>query len=97
MSVAVTGEQLATVRRILRAAAPGARCLAFGSRVAGTHRRHSDLDVLVRAEAALPLGVLSRPEEEFAESDLPFSVDVVDWHRVAPAFRRLIEEGGTPI
>jgi hypothetical protein len=36
-------------------------------------------------------------KEEFAESDLPFSLDVVDWYRAAPAFRRLIEEGGTPI
>ena len=97
MNVAVTQDQLATVRRILRAVVPGAECLAFGSRVAGTHRRHSDLDVSVRAEAALPLAVLSRLEEELAESDLPFSVDVVDWHRAAPAFRRLIEEGGTPI
>lgn len=30
-------------------------------------------------------------EEEFAESDLPWKVEVVDWATIRPSFRAIIE------
>jgi len=35
------------------------------------------------------LGELS---EAFQESDLPFRVDLIDWHRISPEFRKVIEQ-----
>lgn len=62
---------------------------AFGSRVKGTQRRFSDLDLCYKEP--IPEPVLVRLETDFEESDLPFKVDLVAFARVSPDFRALIE------
>ncbi len=64
---------------------------AFGSRVTGTARPFSDLDIAVIGEAPLPLSLMSELNEAFSESDLPWKVDLVDWALTSPAFRKIIE------
>ena len=91
MSLAITDEQRRTVRDILTRILPGARYLAFGSRLGTHHHPYSDLDIAVEASRKIPLGMLSALEEAFAESDLPFRVDIVDLQRASPEFRRMVE------
>jgi len=86
-------DQLETVRRILAAHAPQAEVRAFGSRVTRTAKNYSDLDLAIVGERRLTLGEMSRLREAFEESDLPFRVDVLDWHALSPEFRRVIEQG----
>lgn len=62
---------------------------AFGSRVRGTHKKFSDLDLCYKGE--IPSSILNKIEEDFAESDLPFKVDIVDFNRCSEEFRNLIE------
>lgn len=86
-------EHLAEVRRILASLAPDLEVLAFGSRVRGAARAYSDLDLALRGPAPLDPRRLAALKDAFAESDLPFSVDVLDWRAVSPEFRRTVEEG----
>jgi type I restriction enzyme S subunit len=79
------------VRDILRKRVPGHEVWAFGSRARGTTKRYADLDLAVISDEPLPLDVLTRLEEDFSESDLPWRVDVVDWATTSEAFRRIIE------
>jgi predicted nucleotidyltransferase len=85
-------EQLAEVRRILQLHVPGRRVRAFGSRVLGTARPFSDLDLAVMGETPLDFRQLSALKDAFAESNLPFRVDVVDWAATSESFRGIIEE-----
>ena len=62
----------------------------FGSRVKGTSHKFSDLDLLYFEE--IPPKVLSQLEEEFEESDLPFKVDLVNYHRCDEDFKQCIGE-----
>ncbi len=39
----------------------------------------------------LSLDALAVLNEAFAESDLPWKVDVVEWARMSDAFRRIVE------
>lgn len=48
---------------------------AFGSRAKGTDKRLSDLDLFVND--SMSISILGDIKEDFAESNLPFSVDVV--------------------
>ena len=73
-------EQLAEVKRILAEHAPGCEVLAFGSRVDGSARPASDLDLVLRGPGKLDWRFLERLKDAFSASDLPFMVDVVDWH-----------------
>lgn len=82
---------LDTVRRILRERSPGVEIRAFGSRVTGNARRYSDLDLVVIGPEP-DWCLLGRLKDAFSESDLPIRVDVLDWHGVSPAFRRVINE-----
>jgi uncharacterized protein len=49
---------------------------AYGSRVKGTARRLSDLDICYLEN--IPEAVAFQIEEEFKESDLPFIVELVN-------------------
>ena len=81
----------AIVCAILRRHLPsGVRVWAFGSRAVGRARRLSDLDLAIDAGRALELGELAGLREAFAESDLPWRVDLLDWHGTDPAFRARI-------
>lgn len=86
-------EHLKTVLRILSEHAPDVDVLAFGSRVRGNARTYSDLDLAVRGREPLPRSRVEALKDAFAESDLPFQVDVVDVNAVSPEFRALIEQG----
>ena len=86
----VTHEELATIEEILNAHVPGLRVWAFGSRVAGRRKPHSDLDLAIITEMPLPLAKLGMLEDAFAESDLPFRVDIIDWARTSEEFRALV-------
>lgn len=66
------------------------RFYAYGSRVKGTARKLSDLDLCYQEN--IPDALTFQIEEEFKESDLPFTVDLVSWKRMKQEFRELIKE-----
>ena len=84
-------EQLAEIRRILQNHIPERTVRAFGSRVQGIAKPFSDLDLAVMGETPLDFRQLAALKDAFAESNLPFRVDVVDWAATSEAFRRIIE------
>ncbi len=61
----------------------------FGSRAKGTARALSDLDLCYKGP--VDERGISRLIEAFEESDLPFTVDLVDLNRCSPEFRSMIE------
>ena len=88
----VNPNHLETVTRILAVHVPDCEVRAFGSRVTWTAKDYSDLDLVVVGKRALDLNALRRLKEAFEESDLPFRVDVLDWHAISSAFRKVIEK-----
>jgi len=66
------------------------RIWVFGSRANGRARRHSDLDLAIDAGRRLTVDETAILREAFEESDLPYRVDVVDWHAIGDGFRQLI-------
>ena len=79
------------VRGILQAHVPQYEVWAFGSRAKWTAKPHSDLDLAVITDQPLSLEVSTALSDAFAESDLPWRVDVVDWAATSASFRKIIE------
>ena len=75
----------------------GAKTWVFGSRATGRARRYSDLDLAIDAGRRLTLDESAMLREAFEESDLPYRVDIVDWHAIDGRFRSLIEAERTPL
>lgn len=81
----------ATVVHILSRLVPERDVAAFGSRARWEAKEHSDLDLAVLGTEPLKLGKLASLKAEFTESNLPFSVDVIDWAATKESFRRAVE------
>jgi len=88
----VPPQALTIIRSILKKHAPGCEVRAFGSRAAGTSRPWSDLDLALVGPGKFLPQTLADLKEDFQESDLPFRVDVLDWHALSPEFRTVIEK-----
>jgi predicted nucleotidyltransferase len=88
----ITPAELEIVRSILARLVPEREVRAFGSRVTGTVKKFSDLDLAVMGDAPLAAAILAELADAFRESDLPFKVDVVDWATTQEDFRRIIEQ-----
>ncbi len=87
--------QLKLVKRVLRTYVPNQRVAAFGSRVQGTAKEFSDLDLILLGDEPVEPDVLSDLRDAFAESNLSISVDVLEWSSLSSSFRRVIER--TPL
>lgn len=70
---------------------PNTSVWAFGSRVKFTSRPQSDLDLVafIRPEQQ---NIINDLKDAFAESDLPFRVDILDWNAIPDNFKRNIEK-----
>ena len=87
----IAPHHLDTVKEILGKHVSDCEVRAYGSRVTWTASEYSDLDLVVVGDSALAQGTLPRLKEAFDESNLPMSVDVLDWHRIPGGFRNVIE------
>ena len=71
---------------------PDCEVRAFGSRITETTKPYSDLDLILVGRTALNADRFRHLKEAFEESDLPFRVDLLDWNRISPSFRTVIEK-----
>ncbi len=84
---------LARVWAVLRETVPGSATVwVFGSRAKGTARLTSDLDLALDAGRPLTRRESALLQDAFEESDLPYTVDVVDLYTVSDTFRALIDQ-----
>jgi predicted nucleotidyltransferase len=91
LKIALRVDHRRLVLQILRAHLPAnTKAGVFGSRATGRARRYSDLDLAIDAGRRLMLDESAGLAEAFSESDLPFRVDLVDWHDVDDRWRRTV-------
>ncbi len=62
----------------------------FGSRSNNTAFDTSDLDLLIKDSEKLPLETYYALKDAFEYSDLPFRVDLLDWHRLSKDFQNTL-------
>ena len=96
--VDIRPDDLAIVQEILRAHLPvGFKVWVFGSRANWTTKDSSDLDLAVEGAAKLDHKAMVGLEVAFEESDLPYTVDVVDLKAVSSGFRQIVEDQRLPL
>ena len=92
MSLEIRPDHLKIVEEILEKHLPDREVWAFGSRVNGTAKETSDLDLVVIGENPLDFQTLGALRDAFSESNLPYKVDVVDWAKIGETFREIIRK-----
>jgi predicted nucleotidyltransferase len=71
---------------------PDATVWAFGSRVKGSNRTSSDLDLAVLCDEETAQKQLPKLNEVFIESDIPFKVQLLDFNRLPVNMQENIEK-----
>ncbi len=89
--IALAPSDWAELLRILREQVPDLEVWAFGSRVKGSAKPYSDLDLALITTHPLTLHQLADIGEAFSQSDLPIKVDLLDWAAASPGFRAIVE------
>jgi predicted nucleotidyltransferase len=97
VSLDVRRDHLVLIQTVLRAHVPSAIVRAFGSRVRGESRPTSDLDLCLDHSVPLSFETLAALRDAFAESNLPYKVDVLDWQGLDPVFQSLIQKDSVVI
>lgn len=87
----MSGEHWRLVSDLLDRFVPDRAVSAFGSRVRGTSRQASDLDLLIHGETPLHTDTSDGLLEALREAPLPFKVDVLDEAATSMEFLKLIE------
>jgi predicted nucleotidyltransferase len=90
-TIAISIEQGQLLLDLVRQYLPGVTVWAYGSRVKGTARTNSDLDLVVFTTPDKQL-LVSELREALGESNLPFIVDLHVWDEVPESFHEMILE-----
>lgn len=97
-SIVLSMDERRLVREIIDAhLPPGTKVWIFGSRAKGRARRYSDLDLAVDAGRQLTIDETAALRDHFDECDLPYKVDLIDWHAAGARFRELIAAQRVPL
>jgi len=91
MAIQLTPNEKKLIKQILAQYLQKTPWRIFGSRAKGSAKRYSDLDIALLTEKPISLALLSALEEAFADSDLSFKIDLVDWQRLTPEFQKKIQ------
>ena len=94
----IRADHLRIVRDVLRRHLPdGVKVWVFGSRATWATKDSSDLDLALEGDGEIPVRSITALESAFEDSDLPYTVDIVDVRRIGKRFRRLVETGRLPL
>jgi uncharacterized protein len=91
-AINILPKNLETVLGVLERFVPGTDVRAFGQRVSGSARRHSDLELVIMTKQPLDAPLLAEIKAAFLASSLPFSVVALDYAALEDRVRREIDE-----
>jgi len=91
-TLAVTNAELVELQHILKRFVPEYKVWAFGSRVTGTHKPYSDLDIALVGDESISIETRAALVEALSESALPYKVDIVDWAATSETFQHIIDK-----
>jgi uncharacterized protein len=88
----LTDKHLSSLIAILRKLVPDYEVWAYGSRINGSGHAGSDLDLVIAGKDKITWRLMSKLKSAFEESNLPFSVDVLDWNAIPDNFKDNIKK-----
>ncbi len=88
----IEDKDIEIIKNILLKYLPYKEIRVFGSRVKGTARRYSDIDLAVVGSERIDRKLLFKIQDEFEFSELSIRVDIVDWCSISEEFKKIINE-----
>lgn len=93
MALCLEPEQLETVQRILGLHFEGLEVWAYGARVTGVDLTpETELELVIINDKPLSVEAMTAVEKAFADSGLPFRVDIIDWVKLPESIQKQIKK-----
>jgi predicted nucleotidyltransferase len=92
LMIDIEEKYLTEIRRILSQQAPDCEVRVFGSRAAGKAGIFSDLDLVLIGSGKLDWRRIELLKDVFAASNLPMSIDVLDYNDISNQFRAIVDK-----
>ena len=89
--ISLTENEIQIIKDILKKHIKYGKVYLFGSRVKGTNKKFSDIDIVIDINAKLSLNEMSRIKDDFEESDLIYIADIIDYNAVDNSFKSIID------
>ena len=80
--------------RTIKKHLPSCEIYLFGSRAMGTERHYSDIDLAIKTSCHIEHSILNLINEDIEILNIPFFVDIVDYHAVYDEMRTFIDKTG---
>ncbi len=79
---------------LIAALIPEAKIILYGSRARGDFTQWSDIDIALNTGNRLPVEKVDEVASVLRETNIPYKIEVVDFHQVPDAIRTSIEQEG---
>lgn len=89
----ISEKELKIVLDIIKELYPKCKMSVFGSRYKGTYKEYSDLDLAIEGKEKISFQNMSKLRDAFEESELNFSVDIVDLNGISKEFKEIVMNG----
>ena len=90
--IKIDDQYLTIVKNIIKKHVPECEVKAFGSRVNGTPKIYSDLDLAIKNSKKIPIEKIIALKDDFDDSIIPFRIDIIDWNAISNEFKNIIDK-----
>lgn len=94
MKLNLKDEHRQILKKIFQELIPNQEVWAYGSRVSNDNLElscsGSDIDLVIKGHEAIEIKTLSMIKEKINDSNIPFLVDIFDWHGIPEEFQKNI-------
>ena len=97
--ITLSNDEQATLKQILKSQGVGwpYKVLIFGSRTTGKARKYSDIDLALVGPTSVPFRMRGLLAEALEESNLPYTVDIVDFLTASERMKQAIQQDGVEL
>lgn len=92
--MALENEYKDKILGILTILFPNAKIYFFGSRVGDNHAKYADIDIAIEEDMAIRPGRIGEAINMFAESSIPYKIDILDYNSVSKDMQYFIKRDG---
>jgi predicted nucleotidyltransferase len=94
MKQAINKDYQQKIINLITALHPKVKIFLFGSQATGTQVHGSDIDIALDAEKPMNRAEVGEVREILNATDIPYKIDVVDFHSVPEAMQKMILKEG---
>ena len=73
-----------------------AKVYIYGSRATGKTKKFSDIDIVLKLKDTETNSIITKLKSDLEESDLPYKIDLVNWHEIAEEYLPQIKKQKIP-